>query len=378
MNWRDTILGEFISMKRGYDLPEDRRTAGRVPIIGSAGITGYHNEAKVFGGGVTIGRSGNSFGKIYYCKEDFWPHNAAMYINDTKGNDERFIYYFLKNLDFSNYNSGSAQPSLNRNFIYPIRIRVPSPAIQQKIASILSAYDDLIENNLKRIKLLEEAAQNIYKEWFVNFRINGEQLEVNKETGLPEGWQVKTVFDAAHVLSGGTPKTDVPQFWNGDIPFFTPTDASSNRFMYINKTEKWITAEGLNKCNSQLYEKDTVFITARGTVGKICLAMVPMAMNQSCYALKGKDISQKFLAFGIKGVINVIKKSAAGGVFDTIVVDTFKKIPIVIPSREYSTKFDQVVQPMLEQSAVLQKENQKLKEARDLLLPRLMNGSIEV
>ena len=110
-------LGDFVTLQRGHDLPEQDRLPGNVPILGSFGVTGWHDKAKAKGPGVTVGRSGASFGVVNYSAVDFWPLNTALYVIDFHGNDERFAYYLLKNLDFSGHNSGSAQPSLNRNFI---------------------------------------------------------------------------------------------------------------------------------------------------------------------------------------------------------------------------------------------------------------------
>ena len=132
-------LGEFLSLQRGHDLTSDEREFGNVPVMGAAGQNGFHNTALASAPGIIVGRSGGSFGQIHLVKEDFWPHNTAMYVTDFKGNDPYFAYYFLKNLSFSRFNSGSAQPSLNRNYVYPIKIVVPIPNEQKKIAAVLSA-----------------------------------------------------------------------------------------------------------------------------------------------------------------------------------------------------------------------------------------------
>ena len=168
------------------------------------------------------------------------------------------------------------------------------------MGAILSAYDELIENNLKRIKLLEEKAQQTYEEWFVRMRFPGhESTPIDPATGLPEGWAKCSYFDVLDIMSGGTPKTSVADYWGGEIPFFTPKDAEPS--VYIRDTQKSITRQGLEKCNSQLYPKGTVFITARGTVGKVNMASRDMAMNQSCYALRGKEnLSSAFVYYSIK------------------------------------------------------------------------------
>lgn len=154
-------------------------------------------------------------------------------------------------------------------------------AAQERVAEILTKYDDLIENSRRRIQLLEESARLLYQEWFIHLRFPGhEQVKITNDQTM-------------EVLSGGTTKTKVLEFWDGEIPFFTPKDAKG---IFVHDTEKTITELGLSKCNSRLYPKCTVFITARGTAGKLAFAQRPMAMNQSCYALIANgDVSQEFL-----------------------------------------------------------------------------------
>ncbi|MFZ1828068.1 MAG: restriction endonuclease subunit S [Candidatus Competibacteraceae bacterium] len=167
--WRDITLGDFVALQRGHDLTEPERRLGRVPVMGSAGQNGFHDTALAKGPGIVIGRSGASFGQVHFSKEDFWPHNTSLYVTDFKGNDPLFAFYFLKALDFDRFNSGSAQPSLNRNFIYPIPIRVPKPAEQKAIAAVLGALDDKIELNRRMNATLEAMARALFQSWFVDF-----------------------------------------------------------------------------------------------------------------------------------------------------------------------------------------------------------------
>jgi type I restriction enzyme S subunit len=179
------------------------------------------------------------------------------------------------------------------------------------------------------------------------------------------------------VLSGGTPKTSVADYWDGDIPFYTPKDAAET--CYVFETERSITELGLKNCNSRLYPPDTIFISARGTVGKLNLTSRPMAMSQSCYALLGKGhLSQLFLFCALKEAIEHFKQNAVGAVFDAIVVDTFKLIPFTVPDQKKVLLFEDAVTPMFRQILNLLEQNQKLRAARDLLLPRLMSGEIAV
>lgn len=211
-NWQLMKLEDFVSVQRGYDLPESQRRSGNIPVIGSAGINGYHDTARAKAPGVTIGRSGASIGVVTYSSIAYFPHNACLFVTDFHGNDERFAYYLLQTIDFKSYNSGSAQPSLNRNYIYQIDIKVPPLSTQKRVANILSTYDRLIENNTRRIKILEEMAQLLYREWFVNFRFPGHQQVsmIESVIGLiPKGWEVKTLADmTAYINRGIAPKYD--------------------------------------------------------------------------------------------------------------------------------------------------------------------------
>jgi type I restriction enzyme, S subunit len=143
-DWDVTNLGNFVSLRRGHDLTERERRRGNVPVIGSAGQNGFHDTALAKGPGVIIGRSGASFGQAHYCEQDYWPHNTALYVTDFRGNDPLFAYYFLRSIDFTRHNSGGAQQSLNRNFIYPISVITPTPSEQHAIATALSDVDALI------------------------------------------------------------------------------------------------------------------------------------------------------------------------------------------------------------------------------------------
>jgi type I restriction enzyme, S subunit len=177
------------------------------------------------------------------------------------------------------------------------------------------------------------------------------------------------------VLSGGTPKTDVPAFWDGQIPFFTPRDAPD--CFYVRDTGKHLTEPGLSKCASALYAPDTVFITARGTVGKVALAGIPMAMNQSCYALRGKvGYGQRYLFLLTLAQVDYLKTNTGGATFDTIVVETFRRMLVAVPPTGLVSLFAERVDGLFEQVNVLQQKITNLRRTRDLLLPRLLSGQI--
>ncbi|GAB6060041.1 restriction endonuclease subunit S [Desulfonatronum parangueonense] len=294
--------------------------------------------------------------------------------------DPWFLFYYLKSQRHSIRDSATDASHGTKKLETRVLEQWPLPLLdiqtQRFIASVLSTYDNLIENNRRRIQLMEQAARLLYKEWFVHLRFPGHE-HVKIVDGVPEGWEKKNAFDVIDVLSGGTPKTTNPSFWNGDIPFFTPKDATD--FAYAHDTEKSITEAGLKNCNSKLYPKGTVFITARGTVGKINLAQRPMAMNQSCYALVAHPpLNQQFLFFALVDGVEQFRSRAVGAVFDAIVRDTFKLIPFVVPEEKLISAFMGHVSPMLAQVDNLSGQVRSLRKARDLLLPKLMNGEIAV
>lgn len=292
--------------------------------------------------------------------------------------DPKFYYYYFKSpiCKIKSIVTQGVQAGIRGNDLKKLKVHIPSLEIQQKIADILSKYDDLIENNRRRIELLEESARLLYREWFVYLRFPGHEHTPIID-GIPEGWEKKSAFDVMDILNGGTPKTSIEEYWNGGIPFFTPKDKTDT--IYVSKTEKTLTEYGLKNCSSKLYPKDTIFITARGTVGRVNLAQKDMAMNQSCYALVGNyPINQYFLYFALRESVENIQGQAVGSVFDAIIKDTFKSIPFIVPSQLLINSYNESVISIIRQIDNLIVQNQKLQQARDILLPRLMNGEIAV
>jgi len=312
--------------------------------------------------------------------EACFPDSIIGFIPDEKKADLHFVKYSLDLMKhkFLAVTRGATQDNLSLDKLLSFPLAAPPLFIQRRIGGILSAYDDLIENNQRRIKILEEMARSLYREWFVHFRFPGHdkvKMVPSPLGPIPQGWEVVAFTEIADVLSGGTPKTDVSEYWNGNIPFFTPRDASA--CFYVQDTEKHVTELGLSKCASELYAPDTVFITARGTVGKVALPSVPMTMNQSCYALRGRDgIPQRFLFLMTLQQVDYLKTNTGGATFDTIVVDTFHRMQVVKPRLDIIARFGSCTDAMFEAVNTLQQQTENLRRTRDLLLPRLLYGNL--
>lgn len=274
--------------------------------------------------------------------------------------DYVFLYYVLKykKSAIEGMGSGTTFKEVSGNVMKNIEVRIPKEkSVQKKIAEILDKIDSKIENNNAINRNLLEQIQAFFSRLYL---------------GATERGNFKSLIQ---VLGGGTPKTGNESFWNGHIPFFTPKDVGSP---YTFETEKTITEDGLAHCNSKLYPTNTTFVTARGTVGKVALAGVPMAMNQSCYALVSDFLPELMVYFYTLEVVKSLKNKASGAVFDAIVTRDFDTEVINVLGREDQTTFLKVAEPVFEEIHKNTIENQRLQSLRDSLLPKLMSGELDV
>jgi len=198
--WRPAHLEDLVFFQRGFDITKAEQRQGNIPVVSSSGIQSYHSEAKVEGPGVVIGRKG-SLGTVHFVDCPYWPHDTTLWSKDLRGNDPRYVYYFVHTMGFERYDVGNSNPTLNRNHIHGLDILIPPLRTQKAIVEVLSTYDDLIENNRRRIQLLEQAARLLYKEWFVHLRFPGHEHTPIIE-GVPEGWE-KTCYNELFEFHGG-------------------------------------------------------------------------------------------------------------------------------------------------------------------------------
>lgn len=301
-------------------------------------------------------------------------------IPDKEKVDSLFLYYLLKykKNDIEALGSGTTFKEVSGFTMKNVEVFIPSLKVQQQIAGVLGALDDKIELNRRINENLEQQAQALFKSWFVDFEPFKDGKFVDSELGMiPEEWRVGYYTELVDIKGGGTPKTNIKEYWNGDIPFFSPKDVDSNCFVL--DTEKHITAMGLDNCNSNLFPSKTVFITARGTVGKIVMAGTEMAMNQTNYALLGKhNVSQYYVYLITLQLVTRLLKKANGAVFNAITTRDFTNERIVIPFNSIIKSFSSIVEPLYENILLNEFQIKRLSQLRDTLLPRLMSGELQI
>jgi type I restriction enzyme S subunit len=331
-------------------------------------------------GAGTLGRTG-------FVKEIKNTTTVDTHVTIVRGNkdliDTKFLalQLSLKEPEIESMGKGATnQTELSAGDLGKLVINLPPLPTQKRIASMLSTYDDLIENNLKRIKLLEETAQNIYKEWFVNFRFpNYEHTEFDRESGLPVGWKNTEIKYFATVITGKTPSTSNLNYFGGDIPFIKTPDMHQN--IYMDSVEQYLSVDGAESQSNKYLPKNTVIISCIGArAGVVAITSKPSQTNQQINAIISNDVSHNFwLYFSCKELESTIHAiGSSGATMTNVSKGKFENIKLNLPTYKILKEYDKVVECIFEQILILQQQNQKLKEARDILLPRLMNRTIEV
>jgi len=280
-----------------------------------------------------------------------------------------------------------------------IELPLPTLAEQQVISQLLSELDRRITLLRETNATLEAIAQALFKSWFVDFdpvraKMAGRAPEgmdeataalfpdalEETELGLvPKGWSLRSFIDAVDVIGGGTPKTSNPDFWDGEIPWFSVVDAPDGADTFVVDTEKRITDAGLKGSSTKLLPQGTTIISARGTVGKLALAGCPMAMNQSCYGLRGKTGDSYFTYFSTHRLVEALKARSHGSVFDTITRDTLASVHSLLPgTKDVIDAFEDAVAPLMNRVLLNLHQSRGLADLRDTLLPRLISGQLRL
>lgn len=349
-------LSDAITLQRGFDLPTSQRRQGKYPVVASTGTTTTHDKFKVKGPGVVIGRSG-SIGGGQYVESDFWPLNTTLWVKDFKGNDEKFIYYTLKSLDFSSFNVGAAVPTLNRNHLSALKVRIPDVDKQKKIANILGSLDEKIELNRHMNETLEQLGQTLFRHYFVD----------NPEA---KNWDEGTLGDIMNITMGQSPPGKSYNN-NGDGVVFYQGRADF----------------GLRYPNIRLFTTDPkrfakvgdVLLTVRAPVGDVNQASERCCIGRGLAAISSRTGAVSFCYYYCHQLkADFLEYNSEGTVFGSINSKQLKALKLKIPPIGLVEKFENEV-AVIDKTIMLNSYQVKtLVVLRDSLLPKLISGEIEV
>jgi len=313
----------------------------------------------------------------------------------------RFLCYWVNSIaahHITSHTVGAVQQHFNVSAAKAMKVAAPTLREQDAAISVLAALDDRIALLRETNVTLEAIAQALFKSWFVDFDpVRAKQqglapagmdeataalfpdgFEESVLGSVPMGWRALPFTDAVNVIGGGTPKTSMPEFWGGEIPWFSVVDAPSGADTFVVSTEKSITAAGLQNCSAKLLPMGTTIISARGTVGRLALVGREMAMNQSCYALRGNAGDSYFTYFSTRGLVASLKQRTHGSVFDTITRETLASVSLVYPQSRFVDLFETTVEPIMSRIWQNLFQAQTLATLRDTLLPRLISGQLRL
>lgn len=300
-----------------------------------------------------------------------------------KGLDQNYLRCLVSSDYFSNYLqpivTGVNVPHISGKQIGDFKIPLPSYPIQQKIAAIISTYDELIDNNQRRIALLEKMAEEIYREWFVRMRFPGHE-KVKKVKGVPEGWKLVKLEHAFKFTGGGTPTKEVNRYWDGgDVNWFTPSDITGANGIFLEQSGEQCTEEGLNNSSAKIFPAYSVMLTSRATIGAVGINLTPACTNQGFITcIPNAQYPLPYLYHWIKLAKPHFELLSGGATFAELTKGTFKRLEILTPPEFIITEFMWIESPLFNSIENYLRANRKLIETRDMLLPRLISGKLSV
>lgn len=355
-NWKNGELGDFVTLKRGFDLPQQKREDGQVPIFSSSGITGTHSTAMVKAPGVITGRYG-TIGEVFYAAKDFWPLNTTLFVEDFHGNDAKFIYYFLKTLEWSKFTSASAVPGINRNTVHKEIVSLPDIETQRRIASTLSMFDEKIKINTEINDNLLDQAQTLYKQHF----------PYSVQDDLPDGWRIGTVGEIIEIHDSKR------------IPL-----SGADRMKMEKKIYPYYGAASLmDYVDNYIFDGKYLLLGEDGTVvddaGYPILQYVwgQFWVNNHAHILTGR------LGFNVESLYMLFKQTpvksiVTGAVQPKISQANLRSVQVVIPPERNLKEYNDLVEPLFSLLRANEEECKSLAALRDTLLPKLMSGEIDV
>lgn len=403
MEWKEVTLGE-ISSKIGdglhgtpkyddegpyYFINGNNLNCGKIIIKDDTkrvGIDEFVKNQKELNEQTLLVSINGTIGNVAkYNNEPCILGKSACYINVIKEVDKEFIYYVLTSANFkrniTNEATGTTIKNVSLKQMREYKFNIPcNIADQRRIASILSSLDRKIELNNKINADLEEMAQAIFKNWFVDFEPFKDGKFVDSELGMiPEGWKVGRLDEIADVVGGSTPSKAKPEYYTQKgIAWLTPKDLSNHPAVYTSRGEIDITEEGYNSTSTKLMPKGTILFTSRAPIGYISIAQNDICTNQGFKSLVPRKAGTCFLYCFLKYVTPVIENKSTGSTFKEASGSLMKSLQVIMPEQKVFEEFEEIVSPLFARIESLEKENSRLSLLRDTLLPRLMSGELEV
>ena len=354
--------------------------AGKYPVYGGNGLRGYADRSNFEGECAIIGRQGAYCGNVRYFKGEAYMTEHAVVCQANEKANTYYLSALLSTMHLERLSGQSAQPGLAVGTLSVQEINLPSLEAQRSIASILSSLDRKIELNNKINADLEEMAQAIFKNWFVDFEPFKDGKFVDSELGMiPEGWKVGRLDEIADVVGGSTPSKAKPEYYTQKgIAWLTPKDLSNHPAVYTSRGEIDITEEGYNSTSTKLMPKGTILFTSRAPIGYISIAQNDICTNQGFKSLVPKKAGTCFLYCFLKYVTPEIENKSTGSTFKEASGSLMKSLQVLMPEQKVFEDFETIVSPLFARIESLEKESSRLSLLRDTLLPRLMSGELEV
>ena len=362
--------------------PKIKRSAyqesGRFPIVdqSQAAIAGYtDDDSWLYTGTLPVVVFGDHTRKLKFVDFPFCVGaDGTQLLRAVGGNDIHYFYYALRNVDLSNY-------GYERHFKYLKKeeIEVPPLPEQRRIAGILSAYDDLIENNQRRVRILEEMARSLYREWFVHFRYSGHESVPLVESPLgqiPQGWEVKRIMEFGKVITGKTPSKANSDFYGEDVPFVKTPDMHGN--MFILATGEFLSNAGADSQANKLIPAGSICVSCIGTIGVVSITTEDCQTNQQINSIVlGKDHFCEFLFFHLQDAKQALENLGSNGAtMGNVNKSKFESLEVIAPPSELLERYHQFSASLLSEILTLSRQTANLRRTRDLLLPRLLSGQV--
>ena len=388
-NWSTAKLGDVIDLFDSQRVPLNSRQRqerkGKFPYYGAQGIID-HIDGYIFDGRyILVAEDGENLNSkklplALFATGKFWVNNHAHILRGKPGiTDDTFLLACLNNADIKAFVTGAAQPKLSQGNLRLIEIPLPPLPIQQRIAGILSAYDELIENSQRRIKILESMARALYREWFVHFRFSGHESipRITSPLGeIPQGWEVKRIQDFGKVITGKTPSKANAAYFGDEVQFLKTPDMHGN--MFIIGTNERLSSSGTASQANKTLPAGSICVSCIGTIGVVSITTEECQTNQQINSvILANPASREFLFLRLQDAKQALENLGSNGAtMGNVNKSKFEAMEIICPPTDLLSDYHHFAKPIFLQILTLARQIQNLRRTRDLLLPRLLSGQI--